>query len=43
MEYIREVKITINIDTNKATYNKTFDNITDAVEYLTEIMENING
>lgn len=40
MEYERALKITIKIyrDTNKATYNdeETFDNFSDAVEWLQE-------
>lgn len=43
MEHIREVKIKIYVDTNKATYDKTFDNIKEAAQYLVDIMENING
>lgn len=39
MEYIREVKITVCIDTNKQTYIKSFDDIDEAIEYYKEIIE----
>lgn len=34
MEYLRSLKITIEIDTNKATYTKTFDNWRTALAWL---------
>jgi hypothetical protein len=40
-EYIRAVKITIYVDTNKATYEKEFDDITEASEYLEEILSEV--
>jgi len=43
MEEIREVKITIYIDTNKTTYEETFEDIDDATEYLERTLENIRG
>ena len=41
MEYIRAVKITIYIDTNKTTYEKSFEDIDKAKEYCDSIVENI--
>lgn len=39
VERMREVKITVMIDTNKATYEKEFDSIEEAKEYLESILE----
>ena len=36
---IREVKITVYVDTNHATHGKAFDNIEDAKEYLEDLLE----
>ncbi len=43
MEEIREVKITIYVNTNKMTYEKGFSDIEEATEYLEEIYEAIYG
>ena len=39
MEEIREVRITIYVDTDKATYEQTFRDIDNAAEYLKRIFE----
>lgn len=36
MEYTRSLKITVEQDTNKATYTNEFDNYFDAVVFLIE-------
>lgn len=36
MEEVREVKITVYIDTNKNTYERTFTSIEEAQEWLEE-------
>lgn len=41
VEYIRNIKITVYVDTNKATYEKEFTDIDEAKEYLENILENI--
>jgi len=41
MEEIREVKITIYIDTNKTTYEETFSDLENATEYLERILDHI--
>lgn len=41
MEYIREVKIKIYIDTNKTTYEKEFNSIEEAEIYLKSISEDL--
>lgn len=41
VECLREIKIKIYIDTNKATYEKEFDNIDEAIEYYNEVMEDL--
>ncbi len=43
VEYIREVKITVYVDTNKSTYQKTFNSIEEAVEYLNDIEEKVEN
>ncbi len=43
MEYVREVRITIYIDTNKGTYQRDFKDIDEAVEYLNNTLESIRG
>jgi hypothetical protein len=39
---LREVIITIHVETNKTTYKKDFDNIDEAKEYLEDILENLD-
>ena len=34
VERVREVKITIYVDTNKATYEEVFDDLEEAQDYL---------
>lgn len=43
MEYIREVKIKIEVDTNKSTYSEEFTDIDDATKYLNNLLERIRG
>ncbi len=43
MERLHEVKITVMVDTNKATYEKEFTDIQEAKEYLEDIMQNLRN
>lgn len=38
MERVREVKISVYVDTNKSTYEKEFDTIEEARTYLKELL-----
>ncbi len=40
-EHIRDVKITVYIDTNKATYTEEFESMNSAVEYYGETLNHI--
>lgn len=40
-EQVRTVSITVEVDTNKATYRQTFDNIEDARAWLEETLNGI--
>jgi rhamnose utilization protein RhaD (predicted bifunctional aldolase and dehydrogenase) len=42
MERLREIKITVFVETNKETYEKTFENIEDAKEYLEMVLEDVD-
>lgn len=42
MERLREIKITVFVETNKETYEKTFENIGDAQEYLEIVLEDVD-
>ncbi len=39
VERIREIKITVRVDTNQNTYEKVFDRISEAEEYLDVMLE----
>lgn len=42
MESLRELKITIYIDTNKATYTESFGSMEDAIEYYNAYIQEFN-
>jgi hypothetical protein len=42
MERLREIKITVYVDTNEKTYERTFENIEDAKEYLEMVLEDVD-
>jgi hypothetical protein len=41
MEEIREIKITVYVDTNKTSYVEEFKDIDDALEYLETLLSRI--
>jgi rhamnose utilization protein RhaD (predicted bifunctional aldolase and dehydrogenase) len=42
MERLRKIKITVYVDTNKETYERMFENIEDAKEYLEMVLEDVD-
>lgn len=41
MEQLREIKIIVEIDTNKATYTQEFESIEEAKKWLERILEDL--
>ena len=42
VEEIREVKITVYVNTNKATYEETFEDMDDAVEFFEDTIDELD-
>ena len=42
VEEVREIKITVYINTNKTTYVETFSNLCDAIEYFEAIIDDLD-